>query len=123
MEDKLSYEIIAAAYKVHNTLGFGFLEKVYENAMIHELRKKGINASPQFLISVYYDDQLVGDYKADIFVENKIIIELKSTRETTLKDEVQLVNYLNGAKIHFGLLINFGTSVTVKRKYQKMRTK
>jgi len=118
MNDQLTHEIIAAAYKVHNTLGFGFLEKVYENAMMIELRKRGLSATQQLPVTVYYEGEVVGNYKADIFVENKIIIELKSNVHLIPNDEVQLVNYLKGTNNPYGLLINFGTSVVVKRKYR-----
>jgi len=118
MNDQLTHEIIAAAYKVHNTLGFGFLEKVYENAMMIELRKRGISAVQQLPVTVFYEKEIVGDYKADIFVEGRIIVELKSNAHLIDIDEVQLVNYLKGTEKPYGLLINFGPSVVVKRKYR-----
>ena len=118
MNDQLTHEIIAAAYKVHNTLGFGFLEKVYENAMMIELRKRGFKATQQIPVVVYYEGEVVGNYKADILVEGEIIIELKSNVHLIANDEVQLVNYLKGTEKPYGLLINFGTSVVVKRKYR-----
>ena len=118
MNDQLTHEIIAAAYKVHNTLGYGFFEKVYENAMMIELRKRGLSATQQLPVVVYYEGEIVGDYKADIFVEEKIIIELKANINLVERDEVQLVNYLKGTEKPYGLLINFGTSVLVKRKYR-----
>ena len=121
MNDELTHEIIAAAYKVHKTLGFGYLEKVYENAMMIELRKRNISAIQQLPVVVYYEGEIVGDYRADIMVEDRVLIELKSNVELIEKDEVQLVNYLKGTNKPYGLLINFGTSVTVKRKYKDYR--
>ncbi|MCK4661767.1 MAG: GxxExxY protein [Bacteroidales bacterium] len=116
--DKLTEKIIACAFKVHNTLGSGFLEKVYENALRIELKKAGFNVEQQYPIPVYYDDEQVGDYYADLLVNKKIIIELKAVENMIAKHEVQLVNYLAGTGFEIGLLINFGSSVEVKRKYR-----
>lgn len=123
IKDKLTENIIACAYKVHNTLGAGFLEKVYENAMMIELRKQGIDARQQENIKVYYEGEIVGDYFADIIVENEIIVELKAVEKLTKIFEVQIVNYLNGIDKEIGLLINFGSSVVVKRKYKTYQEK
>lgn len=123
IKDKLTEKIIACAYKVHNTLGAGFLEKVYENAMMIELRKQGIDARQQENIKVYYEGEIVGDYFADIIVENEIIVELKAVEKLTKMFEVQIVNYLNGIDKEIGLLINFGSSVIVKRKYKTYQEK
>jgi GxxExxY protein len=113
---ELSHQIINAAYTVHNTLGFGFLEKVYQNALLIELKKRGIEAKPESSIKVFYDGEVVGDYVADMVVEDKIILELKALRELHEIHEVQLINYLKATGMEVGLLINFGTSVDVKRK-------
>lgn len=118
INDKLTEKIIACAYKVHNTLGAGFLEKVYENAMMIELEKQGLFAEQQKSIKVYYEDEIVGDYYADLYVENEIIVELKAIEKIAKIHEVQTVNYLNGIEKEIGLLINFGSSVNVKRKYK-----
>lgn len=118
INDDLTKEIIACAYRVHNTLGSGFLEKVYENAMMIELKKAGLKAQQQFSIPVYYDHVLVGDFFADIIVEDQVIIELKAIENLAKIHEVILVNYLKGTGIEIGLLINFGTSIKVKRKYK-----
>ena len=118
IHDDLTRKIIACAYKVHNTLGGGFLEKVYENSMMIELKKAGLQAVQQQNISVYYDNQLVGDYFADIIVENQVIVEIKAVENLVKIYEVKLVNYLNGTRNEIGLLINFGSSVEVKRKYR-----
>jgi GxxExxY protein len=112
----LTEKIINAAYKVHNVLGFGFLEKVYKNALIIELRKMGLSILSEKPITVYYENEIVGEYVADIVVEGKVILELKAVKELTQIHEVQLVNYLKATGIEVGLLINFGHSVQVKRK-------
>jgi len=119
MNDELSERIIACAYKVDNTMGFGFLEKVYENCMAIELRKAGIEFRQQYPITVYYDDEDVGDYEADLFVHKSIVVELKSVANLVKKHEVQLVHYLKATRQPVGLLINFGPDgVEVKRKYK-----
>ena len=116
--DDLTKKIISCAFKVHNTLGSGFLEKVYENAMMIELKKAGLNVEQQHNIPVYYDSTIVGDYYADILVENEVILELKAVENLAKIHEVQLVNYLQGTGNEIGLLINFGSSVKIKRKYK-----
>lgn len=118
LHEELTKQIIACAYNVHNTLGTGFLEKVYENAMMIELVDHGFEARQQFPVPVYYKNILVGDYYADIIVENKIVVELKAVEKLAPIHEVQLVNYLKGTNNEIGLLINFGSSVTIKRKYR-----
>ena len=114
---KLTEKIIGCAYRVYNRMGFGFLESVYEKTLSIELNKAGLNAEFQKDILVYYDGQIVGEFKADILVENIIIVELKSLRMLSKAHEVQLVNYLSATQKDVGLLINFGEkSVEVKRK-------
>ena len=118
--EELTGKIIKCAYQVHNTLGFGFLETIYQNAMLIELQKSGLKAEKEKKIQVYYDNQIVGDYFADILVEKKIILELKSVKELHPAHEAQLVNYLKATDLEIGLLINFGHSVELKRKvFQK----
>jgi len=112
----LTGKIIECAYKVHNHLGFGFLENVYQNALMIELQKAGFKAEKEKKIKVYYDGQLVGDYNADIVVEKKIILELKSVKEIHPAHEAQLINYLKATGLEIGLLINFSESVIIKRK-------
>lgn len=119
--NELTKNIIACSYKVHNTLGCGFLEKVYENAMMIELKKANLHAEQQSNISVYYDNEIVGDYFADIIVENEIILELKAIENLAKITEVQLINYLKSSEKEIGLLINFGSSVEVKRKYKNYK--
>jgi GxxExxY protein len=115
---EFTHAVIGAAFAVHKVLGFGFVEKVYENALTLELRKRGMDVQQQYPISVYYDDEIVGDFKADLMVNQTLLVEIKSVTKIVPEHEVQLVNYLNGTRLPFGLLINFGTSVEVKRKYK-----
>ena len=119
MHEDLTSQIIASAFEVYNILGSGFLEKVYENAMVVELRQKGLNAIPQQGITVFYKEKCVGEYCADIIVEDKVILELKALENIADIHEIQLKNYLKATGIEVGLLINFGRSVEVKRKYVK----
>ena len=118
MENKILTEsIIGCAYRVYNRMGFGFLESVYEKCMLIELNKTGLNADSQKPIKVYYDNEIVGDFVADIIVNDTIILELKSVRRIIRAHEVQLVNYLVATRKSVGLLLNFGErKVDVKRK-------
>ncbi|MVM34676.1 GxxExxY protein [Spirosoma sp. HMF4905] len=116
--DNLTHQIIAAAYAVHNELGPGFLEKVYENALYVELLNRSILAEQQVSVPVFYQQIQVGDYVADMLVEQQVLIELKAVEAIHTKHEAQLVNYLTATGLDIGLLINFGSSVTVKRKYR-----
>jgi GxxExxY protein len=113
---ELSAEILNSFYKVYNILGYGFLEKVYENALYLELVKKGLSCKKQAPIRVLYQDSPVGDYYADIIVEDKIILELKAAEGLVEEHELQLVNYLKATNIEVGLLLNFGKSPQFKRK-------
>ena len=122
MEDKeLTERIIACAFKVHQNLGAGFLEKVYENALLIALQKFGLRAKQQAPVTVWYEHQLVGEYYADLLVEDKVICELKAVQSLLPEHETQLVNYLVATGINTGLLLNFGKSVTVKRKFKEYR--
>jgi GxxExxY protein len=124
LKDKaLTEEIIGSAYTVHNTLGFGFLEKVHENAMAVELETRGIRCRTQFPIAVSYRNQIVGNYYADLLVEDSVVCELKASQELPREAEVQLVNYLVATGKDIGLLINFGKSVTVRRKFREPKQK
>ncbi|QQL46405.1 GxxExxY protein [Sulfuriroseicoccus oceanibius] len=108
--------------KVHRTLGPGFLESVYSNALCHELRTSGIQSIQEDAISVVYDGIVVGEFKADLLVENRIIVELKAIETLHPAHEVQLVNYLTATNIEVGLLINFGSSsLQFKRKHRTYR--
>ena len=113
---QLTHDIINAAHTVHNTLGFGFLENVYQNALLLELLERGIEAEAEKPIKVIYHRQVVGDYVADIVVERKVIAEVKAVKKLHEIHEVQLVNYLKATGLEVGLLINFGLSVEVRRK-------
>ncbi|HYA01779.1 MAG TPA: GxxExxY protein [Syntrophobacteria bacterium] len=113
---KLTEEIIGAFYQVYNTLGYGFLEKVYENALIIELKKAGISALPQGSITVIYEGEVVGEYLADILVDNKVIVEIKAVKRLAPEHEAQLLNYLKATDIEVGLLLNFGPQPEVRRK-------
>ena len=118
--EEITHKIIGCAYKVHNQLGFGFLESVYQKALIIELTKNNLKVDAEKPLKVYYDNQVVGDFYTDLFVEDEIIVELKSVQSLAKEHEVQLVNYLKGLNKDIGLLINFGpTGVRVKRKYRK----
>jgi len=121
--EELTHKIIACAYRVFNELGFGFLESVYRKAMVIELSKTGQKVEEEKALKVYYGDQVVGNFSADLFVEETVVVELKSVHNILKEHEVQLVNYLNGMKCEIGLLINFGVSgVEVKRKYRAPKT-
>ena len=110
-------KIIKAAYKVHKTLGFGFLEKVYENALAIELRRMGLKAEQQKPLTVWYEGEVVGEYFIDILVEEKVIVELKAVKKLVDIHEIQVLNYLKGCQLKVGLLLNFSESLKIKRKY------
>ncbi len=118
IQDELTEAIIGAAFRVHKVLGAGFLEKVYENALCVELARVGIQHQQQYPVQVWYEGIVVGDFFADLFVEGKVIIELKAVENLHPAHETQLVNYLKATETDIGLLINFGTSVEVKRKFR-----
>lgn len=109
-------KIIGAFYKVYRTLGYGFLERVYQNALFFELQEMEFKCDPQYPIPVYYQGKLVGEYIADIIVNDSIILELKAVKELCDEHEAQLLNYLKATKIELGLLLNFGVHPQVKRK-------
>lgn len=116
LHSDITEKIIKAFYTVNNTLGFGFLEKVYENAMVIELRKMGLKVNQQKNIKVYYDGSEVGDYYADLFVNDLVIIELKAAESLCEEHEFQVINYLKATKVEVGLLFNFGKKAEFKRK-------
>ena len=120
--DQLISEVIECAKRIRRQLGLGFLEKVYKNAMVVELRKLKLNFETEKLIQVLYDGIVVGEYRTDIIVEGKLILELKATQDLSIANEVQLVNYLTSTQIDDGLLINFGSDkLLFKRKYRIYR--
>ena len=116
LHKEITDKIINAYYKVYNTLGYGFLEKIYENAMAIELRKSGLKVSQQKNIKVFYEYEEVGDYFADLLVENLVIVELKAAKDISEEHEAQLTNYLKATTIEVGLLLNFGKDPEFKRK-------
>ena len=113
---ELTEKIIGTFYKVYNNLGYGFLEKVYENAMMLDFKKENIPAVSQYAIKVFYEDEIVGEYFADILVDSKVIVEIKAARNLTLENEAQLLNYLKATDKEVGLLLNFGPKPEIKRK-------
>ncbi len=112
----LTDKIIKAFYKVYNILGYGFLEKVYENALFIELNEMGLYVEKQRSITVYYEGAEIGEYYADLIVENSVIIELKAAESLCEEHEFQLINYLKATEIEVGLLLNFGKKPELKRK-------
>ena len=113
---ELTEKIIKVFYRVYNKLDYGFLEKVYEKAMMIELRKENIPAAAQSPIKVRYEDEIIGEYFADILVENKIILEIKAAKNLLEDNEAQLLNYLKATEIEVGLLFNFGPKPEVRRR-------
>ncbi len=122
-DDDLTKTIIGCAYRVHNTLGPGFLEKVYENSLRIELERNGLKVRQQEPINVLYEGQVVGEYYADLWVNDCIVVELKAAQTLVKQHEVQLVNYLTATGIDCGLLLNFGSSVQVRRKFRDYKPK
>lgn len=121
--DDLTRQIISCAFKIHRVLGFGFLETVYENALRIELIKLGISDREKQVLQVRYDGHVVGEYFPDLWIENQLIIEIKSVENLHTRHEVQLVNYLVATGVDDGLLLNFGSSVQVKRKFRQYKPK
>ena len=120
----MTEKIIGCAMKVHSTLGPGFLESVYKNALTHELRKAGLKVECERAVLVHYDGVAVGDFSADMLVEEQVMLELKANHALALANEVQLVNYLTATKFEVGLLINFGAErLEFKRKTRTYRPK
>src|SRR5882762_5136086 len=122
-DDDLTHKIIGCAYTVHNTLGPGFLEKVYENALRIELEQLGLEVKQHEPINVTYTGQVVGEYYCDLWVDDRVVIELKAAQVLVKRHEVQLVNYLAATGIDCGLLLNFGPSVQVRRKFREYKPK
>ena len=120
--EELTEKIIGCAYQVYNKLGFGFLESVYEKCLMIELKKAGLAAESQVPINVEYDEEVVGEFVADILVEGTIILELKSVRRIVRAHEIQVVNYLTATHKEIGLILNFSeTKVEIKRKVRDLR--
>lgn len=113
---ELTERIIKAFYTVYNILGYGFLEKVYEKALLLELKKQDLQAVSQKSLKVFYDNEIVGEYFADVIVEHKVIVEVKASKTIADEHEAQLLNYLKATNIEVGLLLNFGQKPEIKRK-------
>ena len=113
---ELTEKIIKIFYSVYNKLSYGFLEKVYENAMMIEFKREGILAVSQSPMKVFYEGEIISEYYADILVDNKVIVEIKAAKQLVEENEAQLLNYLKATDIEVGLLLNFGTKPEVKRK-------
>ncbi len=112
----ITEKIIKCFYKVYNTLGYGFLEKVYENALFVELKNSGLYVEKQKQINVFYEKQKVGEYYADLIVSESVIVELKAAEGLCEEHEFQLINYLKATEMEVGLLLNFGKEPEFKRK-------
>ena len=113
---ELSFKIIEACFEVHNILGPGYSEKIYEEALSKELRDRGIGYERQKLVEVYYKGEKIGEYRLDLVVENKIILELKAVSELSNIFEAQLLSYLKAAGMKLGILVNFGSKKVVYRR-------
>jgi GxxExxY protein len=116
VDNELSEKIIGAFYKTYNALGFGYLEKVYLNALKYELNKLGLKVEIQKPIKVYYEGLVIGEYFADVMVNDRLIVELKAVAALTLEHESQLFNYLKATNTELGLLLNYGPKPEVRRK-------
>lgn len=108
IEEELTGKIIKIFYKVYNTFGYGFLEKIYHKILMIELQKAGLKVETKKRINVYYEDDIVGEFEADLVVEDKVILELKAAESLSEANEAQLINYLRATEIELGLLLNFG---------------
>lgn len=121
LHNDVTEQIIGAAFEVYNHLGFGFLESVYERSLAVELKTRGLKGAWQQPIIVHYKGEVVGEYVADLVVNDTVMVELKSVRALAQAHEIQLVNYLTATGVDVGLLINFGESkVEVRRKVRKL---
>jgi len=121
--EELTREIIAAFYQVYNCLGYGFLERVYEQAMMIELKNRGLTVHQQAPIHVFYQTEQVGEYFADLLIENAVIAELKAAEAISEKHEAQLLNYLKATNIEIGFVFNFGPKAEFTRKVYSNKPK
>ena len=119
----LTEKNILCFYKVYNKLGYGFLEKVYENSLKFELESKGLSVISQKPIKVYYREKLVGEYFADLIVEDTVILELKTNKFLGPEDDAQILNYLKATDYEIGLILNFGKKPEVRRKIYSISKK
>ena len=116
LHEEITSQVIAAFYAVYNTLGYGFLEKVYENTLILELQKRGLRVLRQVPIQVHYEGVVVGKYFADLLIEGKVVVEIKAVEVIIKAHENQLVNSLKATDLEVGLILNFGPEPRFKRK-------
>ena len=116
-EEELSYVVRGCVYEVFKELGPGFLEKVYENALLRELRLQGLNADAQVPIKVQYKGAVIGEYFADLVIEGSIILELKAQQQLTVAAEAQLLNYLKAADKKIGMLVNFAHPKAIIKRF------
>ena len=116
LHKELTDKIISCYYRVYNDLGYGFLERVYQNAMYFALMDEALQCETEKSIKVYHNGRVVGDFRADLLVENKVLLELKASEELNTANEKQLINYLKATEIEVGLLLNFGKQPQFKRK-------
>ena len=116
LHSEITSKILKAFFKVYNTLGYGYLEKVYENSMLIELRSMGLQCENQVHVKVFYEQHIVGNYKADLFVEKAVAVELKAASCLNPDNDAQLVNYLKGTEVEVGMLLNFGPVPDYRRK-------
>ena len=120
--EELITQIIQCAYNVRAKLTAGFLESIYQNALFIELKDNGLSVEKEVPINVYYNNIIIGEFRADIVVDNTVVIELKAVQHLTTAHEAQLVNYLTATDIEHGLLINFGSEkIEIKRKYKTFK--
>ena len=118
-QERIIKRVIDCAYAVRTQLQQGYEEKIYRNAMCLEMQKRGVEFKIEVPYNVYYDDQVVGQYRIDLLIEDSIIVELKANQNISPANEVQLVNYLTGLRLDYGLLINFGAEkLQIKRKFR-----
>jgi GxxExxY protein len=123
IEEELTGKIIKIFYKVYNTIGYGFIEQIYHNAMIVELSAARLNVETEKPVAVYYVGKVVGNYEADLVVEEKVILEFKAIEAVHEAHEAQLINYLRATNIEIGLLLNFGRKPDFMRKYFSNKNK
>jgi GxxExxY protein len=119
--EQITKSVIGCAFEVINELGAGFLESVYEQALLLALRQKGLSAKSQYPVKVMFRGECVGDFYVDIFVEDKVIVELKAVKTILPEHQAQIINYLNGTGIEIGLLINFGNSKLAYKRFTRSK--
>lgn len=122
LHEDVTNKILAACFEVSNELGAGFLESVYEKALLIALRDKELTAQSQVPLKVSFRNKVVGDFVADIVVENKVLIELKAVKNLMLEHQAQIINYLKATGIEIGLLINFGNSKMEFRRFNRQKS-